>query len=96
MILFPRKASQHKKGDSSAEDIKAIEGKHVKSLSAVLPIETGTGLKFGITEVSSSDLPAGEDAAYTKLRNLRAEARYTGMREKRAKAKAEAEEAKKK
>lgn len=41
-------------------------------------------------------MPKGEEAAYVKLRELRAEQRYAGVREKRAKAKAEAEEAKKK
>lgn len=96
MILFPRKAGQHKKLDSSAEEVKSIEGKHVKSLSSILPIETGTGIKFGLTEVKSSELPEGDSAVYRKLRDLRAETRYAGAREKRAKAKAEAEESKKK
>lgn len=97
MILFPRKSGQHKKLDSSAEDVKAAtEDKVVKKVSAILPIPTGTGLEFGIKEVSTSDLPKGEEAAYRKLRDLRAESRYAGMREKRAKAKAEAEDAKKK
>ena len=53
-------------------------------------------MKHGLTEVKSGDLPEGEENAYAKLRNLRADKRYAGMREKRAKAKAEAEEAKKK
>lgn len=96
MILFPRKAGQHKKLDSSAEDVKSIEGKHVKSLSAVLPIDHGTGLKYGISEVKASEVEKTEESVYRKLRDLRAEVRYAGAREKRAKAKAEAEEAKKK
>lgn len=41
-------------------------------------------------------MPKGTEKAYVQLRNARAEKRYAGAREKRAKAKAEAEEAKKK
>lgn len=97
LILFPRKSGQHKKLDSSAEDVKAASsGKNVASISAAFPIESGVGIKTGLTEVKSSDLPAGTENAYRKLRESRAEARYAGMREKRAKEKAEAEDAKKK
>jgi len=97
LILFPRKSGQHKKLDSSAEEVKAAtEGKVAKKVKAILPISTGTGLEHGFKEISKSDLPKGEEAAYRKLRDLRAESRYAGMREKRAKAKAEAEDAKKK
>lgn len=95
LILFPRKSGQHKKLDSSAEEVKSIEGKHSKSISAVLPIDGGIGLKHGFAEVKKSDLPEGTENAYVTLRNERANARYAGAREKRAKAKAEAEEAKK-
>lgn len=99
LILFPRKAGQHKKLDSSAEDVKAAsDAKNVVSgkLSAVLPIDSGVGIKHGFEEVKKSALPKGEEGAYRKLRVARSEARYAGVREKRAKAKAEAEESKKK
>ncbi len=42
-----------------------------------------------IGEVKKSDMPKGEEAAYRKLRDARSEARLVGVREKRAKAKAE-------
>ena len=57
---------------------------------------TGTGLAHGLSEIKSSDLPKGEEKAYVKLRELRAEQRYAGIREKRAKLKSDAEDAKKK
>lgn len=97
LILFPRKSGQHKKLDSSAEDVKAASSaKNVSSISAAFPIESGVGIKTGLTEVKSGDLPSGTENAYRKLRESRADARYAGMREKRAKEKADAEDAKKK
>lgn len=42
-----------------------------------------------IGEVKRSDMPKGEEAAYRKLRDARSEARLVGVREKRAKAKAD-------
>jgi large subunit ribosomal protein L13e len=102
LILFPRKSGQHKKLDSKAEDVKLasdeskIARKIGRILGGVLPIDSGVGIKHGFSEVKKGDLPKGEEAAYVKLRTLRAEARYVGVREKRAKAKEEAEEAKKK
>ena len=68
----------------------------MKKLSAVLPIDSGVGLKHGFTEISSGEMPEGEEAAYRKLRDVRSEARLVGVREKRAKAKAEEAESKKK
>lgn len=41
-------------------------------------------------------MPAGETAAYTRLREARSEARLVGVREKRAKAKADEAAASKK
>jgi large subunit ribosomal protein L13e len=46
--------------------------------------------------VKRGDMPKGEEGAYVKLRRARSDARYVGVREKRAKAKAEAEDSKKK
>jgi large subunit ribosomal protein L13e len=49
-----------------------------------------------VTEIARSDLPEGEKNAFRRLREARSEARLLGVREKRAKAKAEeAENAKK-
>lgn len=99
LILFPRKSGQHKKLDSSADDVKAISsgsGKTVSSIASAFAIQSGVGVKHGLSEVKSGDLPKGTENAYRQLRELRAEARYAGMREKRAKEKADAEDAKKK
>ncbi|KIW11799.1 hypothetical protein PV08_09071 [Exophiala spinifera] len=98
LILFPRKSGQHKKLDSSAEDVKVAEdeGKITRNVATAIPIDSGVGLKHAFTEISKSDLPKGEENAFRKLRIARADARNQGAREKRAKAKAEAEDAKKK
>jgi len=99
LILFPRKSGQHKKLDSSEADVKAITDGSTKTVSKVnsaFTVEAGTGLAHGFSEIKSSEMPSGEEAAYKKLRELRSGARYAGAREKRAKLKAEAEEAKKK
>ncbi|KIW33632.1 uncharacterized protein PV07_00468 [Cladophialophora immunda] len=103
LILFPRKSGQHKKLDSSEGDVKMAtesaekkDGKLVTSLRALMAVDAGVGLKHGFQEVKKGDMPEGEEAAYRKLRQARSEARFVGVREKRAKAKEEAEEAKKK
>ena len=97
LILFPRKSGQHKKLDSSKEEVAAHkeEGKIVKHIHGVLPIKNAK-LEDAVTEISRDDLPKGEENAYKRLREARSEARLVGVREKRAKAKAEAEESKKK
>jgi len=99
LILFPRKSGQHKKLDSSESDVKGISDgstKTVNKVAGAFAIDAGTGSKHGISEVQSGNLPKGEENAYRKLRELRAETRYAGARAKRAKAKAEAEDSKKK
>lgn len=99
LILFPRKSGQHKKLDASESDVKGIKDGSTKTIASVhsaFAIDAGTGLAHGISEVKSGDLPKGDESAYKKLRELRAEQRYAGAREKRAKLKAEAEDAKKK
>lgn len=98
LILFPLKSGQHKKLDSTPEDVKLASDadKVVKSVGAVLPIKIGTGVEHGVSEVKKGDLPKGTENAYVTLRTARADKRYQGAREKRAKAKAEAEDAKKK
>ena len=91
LILFPRRSGQHKKIDSSKEDIEAYakgekEGAH--KVHHILPIKNAAK-EDAIGEISTSELPEGEEAAYRKLREARSEARLVGVREKRAKAKAE-------
>lgn len=90
MILFPRKSGQFKKLDSSAEDVKAAtEGQNIaRSVNSLLPIVDESRAK-AVTEISKADMPEGEKAAYRRLREARSEARYAGVREKRAKAKAD-------
>ena len=61
----------------------------------ILPIKN-LAKADAIGEVSTSDLPEGEKAAYRKLRDARSDARLVGVREKRAKAKAEESAAAKK
>lgn len=61
----------------------------------ILPIKN-MAKEDAIGEVSTSDMPEGEEAAYRKLRDARSEARLVGVREKRAKAKAEESAAAKK
>ena len=61
----------------------------------LLPIKNITK-EDAIGEISTSDMPEGEEAAYRKLREARSEARLVGVREKRAKAKAEESAATKK
>lgn len=103
LILFPRKGGQHKKLDSSKEDVEMANNKEnygekiVRKVRAgALAIDDGTGVKHGFKEIKKSEVPEGEENAYAKLRKARSDARLIGVREKRAKVKAEAEESKKK
>ncbi|PVI06132.1 60S ribosomal protein L13 [Periconia macrospinosa] len=93
LILFPRRSGQTKDGDASAEEVKAAKkgDSTVKSTSEVLPIKNVVAFEEG----PISNYPATENA-YRVLRDNRSEARYQGAREKRAKAKADEAEAKKK
>ncbi len=102
LIVFPRRGGQYKKLDSSPEEVKAAqaafrEGKegYVKNVDTLLPI-TNIGRAEALSEVSKDDLLEGEKAAYRRLREARSEARLIGVREKRAKAKAEEAAAQKK
>ncbi|KAJ5778530.1 hypothetical protein N7520_001776 [Penicillium odoratum] len=98
LILFPRKSGQFKKLDSSAEDVKAVkatlaEGKRegiATSVNATFPI-TNPAEENAITDIKRADLPKSEESVYRRLRDARSEARYKGIREKRAKNKAEEE-----
>jgi len=87
LIIFPRKSGQFKKMDTSKEDIE----KHAKQGSLMrkhMPV-VDPGKKMAITEVKKSEMPEGTKDAYRTLREARSAARLVGVREKRAKVKAE-------
>ena len=89
LILFPRRTGQHKGADSSKEEISKFEKEKVaKHVHGVLPIKN-LRREEAVTEVSRDEMPEGEEGAYRRLREARSEARLVGVREKRAKAKAE-------
>lgn len=60
-----------------------------------MPI-TNVALAEAIGEVSRSEMGKGDEGAYRKLRDARSEARLVGVREKRAKSKADEASAPKK
>ncbi|KAL8795186.1 MAG: hypothetical protein Q9195_002341 [Heterodermia aff. obscurata] len=98
LILFPRKSGQHKTLDSSKEEVEAAEeehGKIIKNLGKVLPIEN-ISKEEAVGEIERSEIGEGTEAAYATLRKARTDARLVGVREKRAKAKAEDAQAAKK
>jgi large subunit ribosomal protein L13e len=88
LILFPRRAGQHKKDDASKEDVSAANrAEHMKHIKMALPI---INAEPGIKEIKKDDMPEPiEGGAYRKLRESRSEARLVGKREKRAKEKAD-------
>ncbi|MCJ1251258.1 60S ribosomal protein L13 [Trapelia coarctata] len=90
LIVFPRRVGQHKKTDSSKEEVEAHkeEGNIVRSTHSVLPI-VNVAREKAISGIKKSDMGEGESAAYRKLRDARSDARLVGVREKRAKAKAD-------
>lgn len=91
LILLPRRSNAPKKGDTKTDLSKVEKVSHV---SAALPIAP-TDIAF--KEISKGDMPAPvEGGAYRALREARANKRYQGAREKRAREKAEAEADKKK
>jgi large subunit ribosomal protein L13e len=91
LILFPRKSGQHKTLDASKEDVKAAQeehGKIIKHLGKVLPIEN-VSRAAAVGEVKRSEMGEGTKDAYRTLRLARSDARLVGVREKRAKTKAD-------
>ncbi|KAI9820208.1 MAG: 60S ribosomal protein L13 [Pycnora praestabilis] len=95
LILFPRRAGQHKKDDASVEEVKAASSAEgiVRKTGHVLPIKQDA---HGFSERKASEMGTGEEEAYRRLREARSEARLVGVREKRAKAKADEASAAKK
>lgn len=78
--------------------MKAVQeehGKIMKHLGKALPIEN-VSHEAAIGEVKASEIGEGTKDAYRTLRLARSDARLVGVREKRAKAKAEEASAAKK
>jgi len=86
LIVFPRKAGKAKKGDSSAEDLKAATTRATIALPDLYPAEAPRA----ITD-AEHDLKA-----YRTLRMARANQRHEGVRRARAAKKEEEDAAKKK
>jgi large subunit ribosomal protein L13e len=86
LIVFPRKAGKPKKGDSSAEDLKAATTRVPLALPESYPAEAPRKIT---DEERSSE-------AFRTLRMSRANARHEGVRKIRAAKKAEEEANKKK
>ncbi|ORX95466.1 50S ribosomal protein L13e [Basidiobolus meristosporus CBS 931.73] len=83
LIVFPKKAGKPKKGDSEAAE--TAEAKQISG--PVMPV-TQVIKKEKARKVTDEEKTA---SAYATLRNVRSEQRYRGIREKRAKLKAEEE-----
>jgi large subunit ribosomal protein L13e len=93
LIVFPRRNGEPRQGDGSAADVKKAkkgEGLVVNITDALAVVNVAK-----VDEVKMKDVD-GDEAAYRKLRDAQSDARYVGVREKRAKAKAEDEMNKKK
>jgi large subunit ribosomal protein L13e len=86
LIVFPRKANKPKKGDSSAEDLKAATTRAPVPLPEVYPAEKPRKITAAEREVK----------AYRTLRIARSNQRHEGVRKVRAAKKEEEEAAKKK
>ncbi|KAL0951279.1 hypothetical protein HGRIS_007990 [Hohenbuehelia grisea] len=86
LIVFPRKAGKPKKGDSSADDLKA------ETTRVTLPIPEGVPAEAP-RKITQEER---DFKAYRTLRDARANARHEGARKARAAKKDEEEAAKKK
>lgn len=97
LIIFPRKAGQHKKSDATKEEVAAAhKGENVtRRTHGVMPV-LNVRYEEAIGEMKTSDMGKGTENAYRVLREARSEARLVGVREKRAKSKAEEKETAKK
>merc|ERR1712127_478131 len=84
MILFPRKMTKPKKGDSTAEEMKmATQSKRADVLTIRQPARVQKARKITDAEKKFS--------SFSMLRKVRADKAMWGIREKKAKEKAEAE-----
>jgi large subunit ribosomal protein L13e len=87
LILFPRNTAKPKKGDAPLEEVKKAKSKEgiVRNNTEALPIKN----VVKVSEIDPREVQGEEGGAYRKLRIARSNARLVGVREKRAKAKAE-------
>ncbi|KAF3926213.1 hypothetical protein ABW21_db0209186 [Orbilia brochopaga] len=92
LILFPRRAGRPKHGDASNEDVASARSTKSQPLSTLFSIDS-VDKTVQERAITSEDK---ETEAYKKLRLARSNAKYVGVRAKRAKAKEEAEAASKK
>ncbi len=83
LIVFPRKASAPKKGDATAEELKLA----TQLKTEVLPIRQSSR-RVKSRKITDEDRKFN---AFTTLRTVRADNNLWGVREKKAKEKAEAE-----
>lgn len=90
LIVFPKKSNKPKKSDTPKDQ---QSGETTQSTRAAFSIEGP--IAAGFSEIKKSDLPKGTDA-FKALRKARSDAKLVGVREKRAKDKADAEAAAKK
>lgn len=90
LIIFPRKAGKPKNGDASDADVKAAS--QTLSVASAFPIAKAS------TDIETRAITSEDKntEAYKTLRAAKSNARYAGIREKRAREKAEAEAEKKK
>ncbi len=93
LIVFPRRNGEQRQGDGSAADVK--KAKKGEGLVVNITNAMAVASVAKVNEVKMKDVE-GDEAAYRKLRDAQSDARYVGVREKRAKAKAEDEMNKKK
>jgi len=84
LVLFPRDAKKPKAGEASAEE----RSKAQQQTGTVLPLKKA---KFTVDVVDVKAVDPNASNAYKSLINARSDARLIGVREKRAKAKAEQE-----
>jgi large subunit ribosomal protein L13e len=87
LILFPRNTAKPKEGDASPEQVSKAKSKGgiIRNNAETMPIKN----VVTVTEVDPRKVEGEKDGAYRKLRLARSDARLVGVREKRAKAKAE-------
>jgi len=81
VVVFPKKGKKP-----------AVPENASATIAAAVPLPA---IAAAVTEIKKSDMPKSDGSAFAKLRKARSDARLVGVREKRAKEKAEAEQSKK-
>jgi len=84
LIIFPRKMSKPKKGDSKPEELKLA----TQLKSEILPIKARSSRKVKARKITDEER---KFSSFSMLRKVRADSNMWGIREKKAKEKAEAE-----